>query len=412
MMFDRLGESSMTQATLRMQKYPSQGYDRATPTIVKGLAGFLGRGGIAVGSFGQANVPGCLDAATKAARDAGLSGIKFGAMHGGDVLPALLDQNVDLPEVDSRIGDLGDRLICAHAYIGCEGFIELLNEGARFVLSGRIADASMAVATAYHSMGWDEITPERSGLGTMAGHMLQGGSSITGGGFADPPYRVVPGLDMLGFPYVMLSDDKVRVTKLANAGGMVTPETVKCRIGYEIHDPSCYLTPDVSLDMSMIEVSAPAKDVVELTGFKGNPRPEKLRALVGVRDGFKALAEGSMGGGGCLDRAQLAEDLIRERLKPWKDDILSLRFDIHGISTLFGKLQDPPPALNEVRFRVAAHCRTRDAARAVCFETGMVYFDRPAGVGGPQASVVEALTVIGVPVERSAVTIRNEVVTL
>ncbi len=410
LMFDRLGEISMTQATLRRAKHPHQGYDPRTGQILKAVGGYLGRGGVVVGSFGQANVPGALAEAVDAARSAGLSGLKIGAMHGGCVLDHLKRRNVELPELGCRIGDLGERLICAHAYIGAEGFIDLLAQGATFVLGGRIADASMAVAACYDAMGWDELTPQRAALATLAGHMLQGGSSITGGGFADPPYRVVPGLEPLGFPYVVLSEDSLRVTKLPAAGGMVTAQTVKCRIGYEIGDPRSYLTPDVDMDMSMIEASEPANDVVELRGMRGSPRPQMLRALVGVRDGFKAVAEGSVGGAGCIERAQLIEAIVRERLKPFRDDILDFRFDIHGISTLFGPLSDRPPELNEVRYRAAAHCRTREAARAVCIETGMVYFDRPAGVGGPRAEIVEALTVVGVPVERSAVSIETEVV--
>ncbi|HKY82952.1 MAG TPA: hypothetical protein VJM09_15950, partial [Sphingobium sp.] len=129
-------------------------------------------------------------------------------------------------------------------------------------------------------------------------------------------------------------------------------------------------------------------------------------------DGFKAVGEGSLGGAGCVERAKLAEDLIRERLKPVWNDILAFRFDIFGISSLFGNISDGVPELNEVRFRVAAHCRNREAARAVCIASGMVYFDRPAGVGGPRSEIVEALRVYGVPVDRSAVTIETEVVTV
>ncbi|HKR87446.1 MAG TPA: acyclic terpene utilization AtuA family protein [Phenylobacterium sp.] len=411
MMFDRLGEATMTQATLRRMKNPNKGYDPRTGEVLKALGGYLRRGGVVAGSFGQANVECALAEAVDAARAAGLSGLRIGAMHGGDVLDHLKRQNVELPELGCRINELGERLICAHAYLGAEGFIELLEAEATFLLAGRIADPSMAVALTYDAMGWDELTPQRAALGTLAGHMLQGSTGISGGGFADPPYRIVPGLAPLGFPYVILDEDAVQVTKLPAAGGLVTAETVKCRVGYEIHDPRSYLTPDVDMDMSMIELSVPAPDVVELRGMRGKPRPEKLRALVGVRNGYKALAEGSLGGFGCVDRAKLVEEIVRERLRPLEGEILDLRFDIYGVSTMYGNAANVPPELNELRYRVAAHCRTRDAARVVCNETGMVYFDRPAGVAGPKAEIIEALTVVGVPVDRSAVSVQTEVVT-
>ena len=411
MMFDRLGEATMTQATLRRLKNPKKGYDPRTGEVLKAMGGYLQRGGVVAGSFGQANVEGALAEAVEAARSAGLTGLKIGAMHGGDVLEQLKRDNVELPPLGCRINDIPDRVICAHAYLGAEGFIDLLEQGATFVLGGRISDPSIAVALTYDAMGWNELTPQRAALGTLAGHMLQGSTGICGGGFADPPYRVVPGLEPLGFPYVILTEDSVQVTKLPKAGGMVTAETVKCRIGYEIHDPRSYLTPDVDMDMSMISLTTPAKDVVELRGMTGKPRPEKFRALVGVRNGYKAVAEGSIGGFGCIDRAKLAEEIIRERVKSVQDDIIDMRFDIFGISTMYGNLANAPTELNELRYRVTAHCRTRDAAKVVCNETGMVYFDRPAGVAGPRAEIIEALTVVGVPVDRSAVSIQTEVVT-
>ena len=411
MMFDRLGEQTMTQATLRKMKKPEQGFDPATGKVLTAMGGFLERGGVVVGSFGQANVPGALAQAVDAARAVGLTGLKIGAMHGGDVLDHLKARNVYMPEVGCTINELGDRLICAHAYLGAEGFISLLDQGATFVLGGRIADPSMAVAITYDALGWDELTPQRAALGTLAGHMLQGSTGISGGGFADPPYRVVPGLEPLGFPYVILTENSVQVTKLPSAGGMVTAETVKCRVGYEIHDPRSYLTPDVDMDMSMISLMVPEKNVVELTGMTGKPRPEKLRALVGVRNGFKAISEGSLGGAGCMGRAKLVEDIVRERLKPYADDIMDMKFEIYGISSLYGNIANAPGELNELRYRVAARTKTRAAAKEVCEETGMVYFDRPAGVAGPHSRIIEAFNVIGVPVDRDAVTIETEVVT-
>jgi hypothetical protein len=132
---------------------------------------------------------------------------------------------------------------------------------------------------------------------------------------------------------------------------------------------------------------------------------------VGVRNGYKAIAEGSLGGFGCMERAKLAEEIIRERLRPVQDDIIDWRFDIYGVSTMYGNAAYAPAELNELRYRVAAHCRTRNTARLVCNETGMTYFDRPAGVAAPKAEIIEALTVVGVRVDRDAAHIRTEIVT-
>src|SRR5882724_315407 len=108
--------------------------------------------------------------------------------------------------------------------------------------------------------------------------------------------------------------------------------------------------------------------------------------LVGIDLGWKAVAEISFGGPGCVSRARLGEEVVRRRLEPIESDIEEIRYDLVGMTSLFwDRLSSQHPA--EVRLRVAARCRTREAAVAVGYEVKYLYFG-PAGAGGATQSIV------------------------
>ena len=98
--------------------------------------------------------------------------------------------------------------------------------------------------------GWSATDWDRLGRATMAGHLLECGSQVTGGYFADPGYKDVPDLANVGFPIAEIAaDGSCVIGKAANTGGCVTLATVKEQLLYEVHDPAAYLTPDVTADI-------------------------------------------------------------------------------------------------------------------------------------------------------------------
>ena len=69
-------------------------------------------------------------------------------------------------------------------------------------------------------------------------------AQITGGYFADPGFKDVPNLAYVGFPIAeVAADGRAVITKLADAGGLVSTRTVKEQLLYEVHDPAAYVTP-------------------------------------------------------------------------------------------------------------------------------------------------------------------------
>ncbi|WP_275693472.1 acyclic terpene utilization AtuA family protein [Nocardioides sp. TF02-7] len=210
-----------------------------------------------------------------------------------------------------------------------------------------------------------------------------------------------------GSPIADVEDGSVVVTKLPGTGGLVDAMTMKTQLYYEIHDPTRYLTPDVTADFSDIRVEDLGDDRVRLSGARGRPRPETLKALVGVDQGWKATGEMSYGGPGCVERARRAEEIVRKRLEPYAAEIDDIRVDLQGVDALFGdQLTGGYPA--EVRLRLAVRTTSRDVARRAAHETELLYFG-PAGGGGNVTSVVPALGVTPAYVPRELVPVTTEV---
>ncbi|BBI68524.1 hypothetical protein PKHYL_27150 [Psychrobacter sp. KH172YL61] len=150
------------------------------------------------------------------------------------------------------------------------------------------------------------------GKGTIGGHLMECGAQITGGYFADPDYKEVPELWNVGFPILAVTEDgEYTVSKLPNAGGLVSEATVKEQLLYEIHDPARYLTPDVIADFSNVSVKAIDNDVVQVSGGSGRPKTGLLKTSIGYKDGYIAEAEISYGGSGAVKGPRLPSGSLK-----------------------------------------------------------------------------------------------------
>jgi len=262
------------------------------------------------------------------------------------------------------------------------------------VIGGRIADPSLYLAPLQFEFGWSEHDWDALAAGQVVGHLLECGHYATGGNMADPPYHVSPGLARLGYPLgeVTANGDWV-MTKLPDAGGAVNVLNCKAQLCYEIHDPARYLTPDVTVDVTGVTFEQVGHDRVFVTGARGRPRPDQLKVLVGVMEGFIAEGEVTLAGPGALSRARLAEQLIRERIVEDEPLLDEVRFDLIGVNSAFGRAAPPPAAEPpEVRFRFAARTRDPAAAEWVSHECHYLYFSVAAG-GGVRRAVREVLGV-------------------
>ncbi len=344
------------------------------------------------------------------AAELGLAGLRVAAVTGDDVLDRVLAGDHRFEESGDAVSSLGDRIISANAYLGVAPIVEALDHGAQVVITGRAADPALFMAPLVHAFGWRLDDFVRLGQGTVVGHLLECAGQVTGGYFADPGFKDVPGLARLGFPIGEVDEaGDVVVTKVASAGGAVTAATVKEQLLYEIHDPARYLQPDVVADFSDVSVEAIGEDRVRVTGGRGAAPTGLLKVSVGYVDGYVGEGQISYAGPGAAARARLALEIVRDRLAATDVVAGELRFETIGVDTLHGaglSRRDEGPY--EVRIRVAARTTSLAEAVRVGNEVETLYTNGPAGGGGATKSAREIVAVQSVLLPRDAVTTRIE----
>jgi hypothetical protein len=258
-------------------------------------------------------------------------------------------------------------IVAANVYLGAEPIARAFDEGAEIVVTGRVADPALALGPLVHTHRWDWTDWQRLAAGTLAGHLLECAGQVTGGYFADPGRKDVPGLAELGYPIAEVEPSgELIITKPVLSGGIVDRRTVAEQILYEVHDPSAYLTPDVILDITDVEVMPVGPDRVRVVGARGKPRPETLKATAFLAGGMLGEAEISYAGPNALARARLAADIVTTRMAKRMPQ-LQIRVDLVGRASLFGTLapacSTDGDAAPEVRLRFAAQHAERGPLR-------------------------------------------------
>ena len=403
LMLETLAERTLALAQLRRLESHEAGYE---PLLARLLAPVLGtcleRGIRVVTNAGAANPAGAARRVQELARELGLRPPRIAVVSGDDVSgPA------HAALLAAAFG--GERRpVSANAYLGAEAIAKAWDAGADVIVTGRVADPSLAVGPAMAHHGWSETDWDRLGRATMAGHLLECGAQVTGGYFADPGFKDVPGLAEVGFPVATIDAEGACVVGKADAtGGCVTEATVKEQLLYEVHDPAAYLTPDVTADITQASVAAAGPDLVALEGVRGHERPRKLKVSAFFEGGWFAEGEISYAGPGAEARARLAADILAKRLPH-----LRLRADLIGVTSLFGddagRLLAATPAgdARDVRLRVAAAHDDREAARRLGEEVTALYTCGPAGGGGVRTAMRPRLTTASCYLPREAVPAR------
>jgi acyclic terpene utilization AtuA family protein len=403
LVFETLAERTLALAQLARRAKPEAGYEPLLDHIVTPILGKCLAGGIRiVSNFGAANPQGAARRILAIAREQGLRAPRIAVIHGDD-LSGPAHRELLRGELGSRLAGLD--VVAANAYLGAEPIAAALRAGAEIVVAGRVADPSLVVGPIMAQL---DVAPDdwmRLGAATMAGHLLECGSQVTGGYFADPGYKDVPDLHDVGFPIAEIAaDGSCVIGKAERTGGLVTERTVKEQLLYEVHDPSAYLTPDVSADITQAEVREVGRDLVSLTGVRGAARPQRLKATVCYEGGWLAEGEISYAGAGAERRARLAGDVLRRRLEG-----LDLRVDLIGALSVFaedgGRLMAAraPGQATDVRLRVAASHRDRGEAERLAREVTALYTCGPAAGGGVRASVRPRLETLSCFVPRAAI---------
>ena len=396
LVFECLAERTIALAQQAKMNDPAQGYDPLLAERMRAVLGTCRAKGIkVVTNMGAANPVAAAERTAEVARSLGLRGLKVAAVTGDDVLDAVRAGDWELDETGEPVASLGNRLVSANAYLGAGPIVEALAGGADVVIAGRVADPAMFLAPLVHEFGWSMEDWTRLGRGTVVGHLLECAGQITGGYFADPGFKDVPGLARLGFPLAEVAEDGTAVvTKVPGSGGHVTAATCKEQLLYEVHDPARYLQPDVVADFSGVAVTEDGPDRVRVEGGDGRPRTGTLKVSVGYVDSCVGEGQISYAGPGAVARGRLALEIVAERLRLTGVQASELRFDLIGVDSILGpKLSAGAPEPREVRARVVGRADSLAEATRIANEVESLYLNGPASGGGVTKSAREVVGV-------------------
>jgi hypothetical protein len=404
LVFECLAERTIAIALKSKRENPDLGYDPLLEErMVASLPVCSSKGIRIITNMGAANPVSAMQKTADIARGLGLKGMKLAAVSGDDVLELISRGDFKPMEAGDDLEAIKDRIVSANAYLGAGPVVEALEEGARVIITGRVADPALFMAPAIYEFGWSFTDWDLLGKGTIMGHLLECAGQITGGYFADPEINDVPGITRLGFPLAeVTADGTYIITKAPGTGGLVTTDTCKEQLLYEVGDPSTYISPDVVADFSRVSLQQTGNDRVEITGGTGRQKTDSYKVSVGYRDSYIGEGQISYGGPGALQRAELALKIVKQRLKDMGLKYQEAKFDIIGVNSLYGDrghLSEP----YELRVRVAARTDNMKEAVRVGNEVETLYTNGPAGGGGATKSAREIIGIKSVLVDADLV---------
>ena len=408
LVFETLAERTIALAQVQRLKDPATGYNELMEERLRAvLPHCLAQGTRIVSSMGAANPQAAAHKAAQIVREMKLGPLKIAAVIGDDVLEYCRANAQTLPIMESGLplSSLQGELLSANAYLGADNIVQALEQGADIVLTGRVADCSLFLAPMIHEFGWSQSDWNLLGQGQVCADMVECGANVSGGFFADPGYKEVPDLGNLGYPFLeMRSDGHGVVAKVAGTGGVINRAICTEQMLYEIHDPAHYITPDVVVDFTEVRLTELGPDRVGMSGGRGRPRPDQLKVSVGIKEGWIGEAEITYAGLGCLNRARLAEQVVRERLRIGGVQLEELQVDYIGMNSLHGAASLPTPhEPYEVRLRFAGRAKAKRDAVKLAGEVETLVGKGPAMSSLPRTTVREVLAIYSVLIPRAAV---------
>jgi hypothetical protein len=389
LMLDYLAEVTMSILQKQKERDPAMGYARDFIGAMESvLPAVTERGVRVIANAGGVNPIACAQAVLEVARARGAAGkLKVGVVTGDDLLPHLdtliaAGHPLANMETGEPLSAVRDRVLSANAYIGSTPIVEALRLGANVVVTGRSTDTALTMAPLRFEFGWGAEQWNLLASGIIAGHIIECGAQCSGGNCLYD-WRNIPDLANVGYPIVEVSaDGTFVVTKHPGTGGRINVPSVTEQLVYEMGDPHSYITPDVVADFSSIRLAPDEENRVRVFGIEGRPATDKLKVSIAYRAGFKAVGTLVYAWPDALEKAQLADRVLRERL-----DNMGLAFDqllteFVGVSATHGPLTPAVGEAPEVQLRIGARSSDRKSLERFTREIAPLVLNGPPSVTG------------------------------
>lgn len=274
-----------------------------------------------VTNAGGMNPRGCATTAATILGKAGMADTRVGMVSGDDLMPRLDEliaagHTLNHLDTGEPLAAIREKVVSTNAYLGAEPIVKALKLGARVVITGRVADASLTVGPAAFEFGWGFGLPnlDQIAAATVAGHLIECGAQATGGLWinANDSTRLAD----VGYPIAEMTEDGAfTLTKPANTGGAVNIETISEQLLYEVADPARYYTPDVVADFTAVQLKQTAPDAVAVTGGTSYGITDTYKVSISYRDGFASAGTLVIAGPNATEKARLSGAILLDRLR-------------------------------------------------------------------------------------------------
>ena len=314
LVMDYLAEITMSILARMKARKPDLGYATDFVSMVmKPLAREIAEKKIrVVTNAGGVNPDACRDALMAVFREAGVD-LKVAVVHGDD-LSAGADAYRAAGTLEMFSGAaMPERLASVNAYLGAFPIAAALDDGADVVITGRVVDSAVVLGPLIHEFGWKPGDYDLLSAGSLAGHVVECGTQVTGGIFTDWRETADGWADM-GFPIAeCAADGSFIVTKPAGTGGLVSTATVAEQIVYEVGDPRSYVLPDVTADWSAVRLEQVGPDRVKVSGASGTAPTDSYKVSATYADGYRSQVTMMIAGREAKARAEATAGAILAR---------------------------------------------------------------------------------------------------
>jgi hypothetical protein len=339
-----------------------------------------------VTNAGGLNPVGCARRCAALLEQAGQGERPIAVVTGDDILariPEWADAGVNLDhmETGAPIATVLSRLVVANAYLGARPIADALAAGARFVITGRVADASLTLGPACAHFGWAWDDWARLAGASVAGHIIECGAQATGGLWHQ--WDQLDDLAGVGYPIAELAADGTAViTKPEATGGLVSTGTVAEQIVYEIDDPARYRTPDVDVDFTQVSLTQQGTNRVAVRGARGRAPSDHLKVAAVYRDGWTASGMLAVAGRNAEAKARASGAIILERVRRAGYVLADALVECLGAGDVVPGLLKPASPPSEVVLRVTVRDPDRAAVERFCCEFAPLVTAGPTGIAG------------------------------
>jgi hypothetical protein len=338
-----------------------------------------------VTNAGGVNPIACVRRAGKILEEAGLGDVRIGVVTGDDLLPSmglLQTQGCEFKNLDSGqpLARLSHPVVCANAYLGARPIVEALAADARIVITGRVSDASLTVGPAVHEYGWKWDNWNTLAGASVSGHLIECGAQVTGGLFR---HWQALNLADVGYPIAEVeADGSCVITKPQDTGGTVDRHTVSEQLVYEIGDPRHYLTPDVDVDFTTVELEEVGHQRVAVRGATGKAASDTYKVSLAYENGYTASGTLLVYGDDCVEKARACGEIIRQRVERAGHSLSGFHVECLGAAESVPRLKPAQRAGGEVVLRVTAWDPSRASIERFAKEFAPLVTSGPPGIAG------------------------------